>query len=115
MKVTAPGSGAVPVSDRQVAPREKIDSMQLQGQEELQRQAQPLSKDEAEDLAEKMNAAAELFNKTVEFKVFEGSRIIIRVIDRSTNEVLTEFPPERLLEALRSMERSLGILIDERV
>ncbi|OTA40974.1 MAG: hypothetical protein A6D92_11335 [Symbiobacterium thermophilum] len=62
-----------------------------------------------------MNAAAEIFNKAVQFKVVEGNRIIIRVVDVTTNEVLREFPPERLLEALLAMERSLGLLIDEKV
>jgi len=114
MKATAQVSGASPVSDRVVIARETPEMVRPQAKQEPQRQ-QPLSKAESEELAEKMNAAAELFNKAVEFKVFEGNRIIIRVIDKTTDEVLTEFPPERLLEALRSMERSLGILIDEKV
>lgn len=114
MKVTPVVNSVSPVSDRAVTAREAAEAARVQGQEEPQKQ-QPLTKEESEDLAEKMNAAAELFNKTVEFKVFEGKRIIIRVVDKTTDEVLTEFPPERLLEALKSMERSLGILIDEKV
>ncbi len=114
MKLTAHVHGASPIPDRAVTGRETVEAARLQAQEEPQKQ-HPLSREESEDLAEKMNAAAELFNKAVEFKVFEGNRIIIRVIDKTTDEVLTEFPPERLLEALRSMERSLGILIDEKV
>jgi|GEM_PF-2999060 len=115
MKVTAPVSGAVPVSDRPMTSRDSVEAVQQQAQEEQKKTVQPLSSEESERLADKMNAAAELFNKAVEFKVFEGNRIIIRVVDKTTDEVLTEFPPERLLEALRSMERSLGILIDEKV
>lgn len=114
MKVTAQVHGASPIADRAVTARETVEAKRPQGQEEPQKQL-PLSREESEDLAEKMNVAAELFNKAVEFKVFEGNRIIIRVVDKTTDEVLTEFPPERLLEALRSMERSLGILIDEKV
>lgn len=115
MKVTAPVSGPTPVPDRAVMPRETGEGVKLQAQEEQRKQRQPLSKEEAEDLAEKMNAAAELFNKAVQFKVVEGRRIVIKVVDMTTDEVLTEFPPERLLEALLAMERSLGLLIDEKV
>ena len=116
MKVTAPASGPTPVPDRAVMPRETAEGVKLQTHEEQRKQRQPLSKEAAEDLAEKMNAAAELFNKAVQFKVVEGTnRIIIKVVDMTTDEVLTEFPPERLLEALLAMERSLGILIDEKV
>jgi len=114
MNVTPPVSAARPAPERPVTPQEKVAAGPPQAQEE-QPKTQPLTKEEAEGLAEKMNAAAELFNKAVEFKVFEGNRIIIRVIDKTTDEVITEFPPERLLEALRSMERSLGLLIDEKV
>lgn len=114
MKVIPHIHGASPIPDRAVAARDTAEAVRYQGQEEKHKQ-QPHSREEADGLAQKMNAAAELFNKAVEFKVFEGNRIIIRVIDKSTDEVLTEFPPERLLEALRSMERSLGVLIDERV
>jgi len=115
MKVTAPVSGQAPAADRVVMPRETAEAAKLQAQEEQGKQTQPLSKEAAEQLAEKMNAAAEIFNKAVQFKVVEGNRIIIRVVDVTTNEVLREFPPERLLEALLAMERSLGLLIDEKV
>ena len=116
MKVTAPASGPTPVpQDRSVAPRETADLVKLQTQEEQRRQTKPWSSGYAEELAEKMNSAAELFNKAVQFKVVEGNRIIIKVVDVTTNEVLREFPPERLLEALLAMERSLGLLIDEKV
>lgn len=115
MKVTAPVSGQAPAADRVVMPREAAEAVKAQPQEEQRKLTQPLSKKVAEELAEKMNAAAELFNKAVQFKVVEGNRIIIKVVDVTTNEVLREFPPERLLEALLAMERSLGLLIDEKV
>lgn len=115
MKVTAPVSGPNPLPDRAVAPRETAETAKLQLQEEQRKQVKPLSKEEAEELAEKMNSAAELFDKAVQFKVVEGNRIVIKVVNVTTNEVLREFPPERLLEALLAMERSLGLLIDEKV
>lgn len=115
MKVTAPVSGQTPVTGRMVTAFETAEVAKLQVQEEQRNQAQPLSKEVAEDLADKMNAAAELFNRAVQFKVVEGNRIVIKVVDVTTDEVLREFPPERLLEALLAMERSLGLLIDEKV
>lgn len=114
MKVTAPVSAALSAAERPGLPGERpVVELPMGPEENLKFQS--LSKEESEQLAEKMNTAAKLFDKAVEFKVFEGSRIIIRVIDTKTDEVLTEFPPERLLEALRSMERFLGLLIDEKV
>lgn len=44
----------------------------------------------------------------------ETNRIIIRVIDRDTNEVIREIPPEKTLDAVQKMWELAGLLIDER-
>lgn len=115
MKVTAaPVNDLARVSERAVMPKESTEVAKPQEPESAKGQER-ISKADAEKLAEKMNAAAELFNKALQFKVFDGNRIIIKVVDAVTNEVLSEFPPERLLEALKSMEASLGLLVDKKV
>jgi len=115
MKVTAvPVNDVTRVNERAVTQRESLDSSKPQEKETAKGQEQ-VSKADAERLAEKMNAAAELFNKALQFKVFDGNRIIIKVVDTVTDEVLSEFPPERLLEAFKSMEASLGLLVDKKV
>lgn len=67
--------------------------------------------------------AAERFNEAlramghghVQLRVHEGTqRITIKVVDDSTKEVLREFPPEKLLDALASIQQTIGLLVDER-
>lgn len=70
---------------------------------------------EVDKLAEKMNSAANIFNKAVQFKVLEGNRLVVKVIDTSSGEVLREVPPEKLVEAFRSLQEHLGILFDRKV
>lgn len=113
MKVKAPVSDVSRVQDRVANLRETVEVMKPQKQEP--NSPEQVTEPDVERLADKMNAAAELFNKSLKFEVFDERRIIIKVIDSSTGEVLTEIPPERLLETFRSMEAYLGLLVDRKV
>lgn len=62
-----------------------------------------------------MNRAAEALNSALKFTVTDTHRIIIKVIDTHSGEVLREIPPERLVEALEHMQSAMGILVDRKV
>jgi|GEM_PF-5491698 len=53
-------------------------------------------------------------NNMLEFQMDDHNRTIIKVIDRNTNEVVEQFPAERLLKVLQSMDELLGKLLDEK-
>ncbi|MBP2017018.1 putative FlaG/YvyC family protein [Symbiobacterium terraclitae] len=80
-----------------------------------QKQAGALDTDVLERIAERMSAAAESLQTTLQFKVVYGNRVIVQVVDRISREVLSEFPPERLVEAFRGLRELLGVLVDEKV
>lgn len=63
----------------------------------------------------KMNSAADIFNKALHFKVSEGNRVIVKVINTTSGEVVLEIPPEKLIEAFESLEEHLGVLFDRKV
>lgn len=43
------------------------------------------------------------------------NRVVVKVIDPESGELLREIPPESVLEALKQIKRSLGSLVDEEV
>lgn len=45
----------------------------------------------------------------------ELNRVVVKVIDPESGELLREIPPESVLEALKELKRSLGSLVDEEV
>ncbi|HWI53240.1 MAG TPA: flagellar protein FlaG [Symbiobacteriaceae bacterium] len=53
-------------------------------------------------------------NNMLEFQMDDHNRTIIKVIDRNTHEVVEQFPAERLLKVLQSMDDLLGKLLDEK-
>jgi len=45
----------------------------------------------------------------------ELHRVVVRVIDRETGELLREIPPESVIEALKQLRKAPGSLVDEEV
>lgn len=80
-----------------------------------QEKAAVLERDVLERIADRMSSAAESLQTALQFKVVYGNRVIIRVVNSVSGEVLSEFPPERLVEAFREMRELLGLLVDEKV
>lgn len=58
-------------------------------------------------------------NKTNEEAVFgvheETNRIMIKIQDKDTKEVIKEFPPEKTLDMIAKLWEMAGILVDERL
>jgi flagellar protein FlaG len=50
----------------------------------------------------------------LEFSVDEGGEMVVRVIDRGTNEVLRQIPSREMLAIARALDRMQGLLIRER-
>jgi uncharacterized FlaG/YvyC family protein len=43
----------------------------------------------------------------------DSGMVIVRITDEVTGEIVRQIPPKELLEADRSMERIVGLLVDD--
>ena len=43
------------------------------------------------------------------------NRIMIKILDKDTKEILKEFPPEKTLDMIASIWEMAGILVDEKL
>lgn len=78
--------------------------------------AEAFDKQELDRAVDKLNQTAQIFNKQFNFSIHEETeRIIVKVLNKETGEVLTEIPPEKLLDMLARIQETVGILIDESV
>lgn len=115
MRIMPSGDAAVrPSSDW---PAKGVESAEVPTPAAEPKPASPSQAERAEvdKIAEKMNSAANIFNKAVQFKVLEGNRLVVKVVDTASGEVLREVPPEKLVEAFRSLQEHIGILFDRKV
>jgi flagellar protein FlaG len=65
-------------------------------------------------VVDEMNRAARALNARVSFSIDQRTeKVVIRVIDGETNEVLRQIPPEEVLRIAAHMQQLLGIVIDK--
>jgi len=72
-----------------------------------------------EDLIKSIELANEkvvVFGKRFEFSIHQETKhIMVKVIDATTNEVINEIPPEKILDLIASLWEIAGLIVDERV
>jgi flagellar protein FlaG len=62
----------------------------------------------------KLNNSLENINEKVSFSYHEeNKRIIIKVIDKETREVVREIPPKDIVKLSEHLKEYLGMLVDE--
>lgn len=74
-----------------------------------------ITKEELEQMVEKANQFLLGLETQFDFKVHEGTgRTVVRLIDKQSEEVVKEIPPEKMLDILASIWDSAGILVDRK-
>ena len=56
-----------------------------------------------------------VFDKKLQFVVDDTHQVIVKVIDRETDKVIKELPPEELQRLHANLRETIGFLFDERV
>lgn len=86
--------------------------------EESQRQEKtkpPISNEELEKAIEKANQKLLGLHTQFDFKVHKGTgRTVVRLIDKQTEEVIKEIPPEKMLDVIAGIWDLAGIAVDRK-
>lgn len=100
----------------------------LSGEENLarlvdrkKRTLEGIKDDSVRELQEKVRRELDDFNKKLEitlkdlhFKLHEDSeRYFVQVVDRNTDEIIKELPPQEMLDLLVRVQRMVGLFLDE--
>ena len=71
--------------------------------------------DQLKKMIEEMNKKINTSNEVAMFGIHEETnRIMIKIMDKDTKEVIKEFPPEKTLDMIAKIWEMAGILVDER-
>jgi len=82
------------------------DAAARQGTVEEQKQVQP------EELISQIKAITEDGLYSVQFESNDNSELIVKVIDRETDEVIRQIPPEELVSLSEHLQELRGNLVD---
>lgn len=88
---------------------------QQQTQQTTQQAQQRVVKDQLKKAIAEMNKKINNSNEEAVFGVHEETnRVMIKIVDKDTKEVIKEFPPEKTLDMIAKVWEVAGILVDEK-
>jgi len=71
---------------------------------------------EIHSTTEDLKRITTVFNKKLQFVVdHHSNEVIVKVIDKDTDKVIKELPPEELQKLHRKLKEAIGLLFDEMV
>ncbi|AKS39492.1 flagellar protein FlaG [Anoxybacillus gonensis] len=80
------------------------------------KQSVQLSKKTIEGAVDALNKFFDVHHRAVQFVIHEElEQYYVQVIDTETKEVIREIPPKKLLDAFYTMQKFLGMIIDEKI
>jgi len=83
------------------------------------KETNPVKKGDTDKLKEKGEAEALInifMNRTIRLDVDnELHRVIIRLVDKKSGEIIRQIPPEELIELAKKMKDSEGVFLDKEV
>ena len=90
--------------------RSPVEHVKKQNEQELKN----LSKDELESLFKRMKEKFDYMNKYLKIEIDKDlHEPIIKIIDKKTNEVVRQIPPEHLLELAKKIDELVGLLFSK--
>ena len=101
--------GAGNISER--TPISKKENIELQDKEE---RFKPSEK-QIQEAVDSTNREFEKLQTNLRFSIHKQTKqIMVKIIDSSTQEVIKELPPEKLLDMVASMMERAGLIVDKR-
>lgn len=95
-----------PKSSQEVIEKAKVEAKEVK----------KASKEDIDTQINTINKMMETKNTGLKFNFHEDlDRIYVQIVDKNTDEVVKEIPPEKFLDMVSSMLDFMGLLIDERI
>ena len=84
--------------------------------EQIPSTKEEIPREQVEKAIEKLNRLMGIIDKRLEFSVHEKSkRVIVKVVDQTTGEVINEIPSKKILDMLSSFSDMVGLMVDKKV
>jgi flagellar protein FlaG len=84
-----------------------------------ERKAQPAQKEKVMDVqklekaAERLSKALQAFDKDLNISFHDDGKVVVRVTDPKTGDVIRQIPTERVLEVEESLDKIVGLFVND--
>ena len=103
-------------TDEQGSQNQLNNQYAQQGTEDNSSQNQQLEREQLEKVAQQLQDFMGEMNRTLQFQVDEDSgRDVIKILDKTSGDVIKQYPSEEVLSLVSKLSESAGILIDQTV
>ncbi|GAB6065961.1 flagellar protein FlaG [Aquifex pyrophilus] len=86
---------------------------------EMRKEAQKtrkISNEEIQKIIEEIKKKLDYLNKYLKIEIDKELEMpVVKIIEKDTNKVIRQIPPEYLLELMKRIDEMLGVLLNERV
>lgn len=105
--------GTAPQENIKLLPPNRHPSNEKQPLEIQIGDSKTISREELNKKVEQLNKAAEALDRKLQFKIHdETHRIIVKILHKDTEEVIAEYPPQKILDVLAKIDEEMGLLVD---
>ena len=66
-----------------------------------------------EKAAERLNKALQAFDRDLNISFHDDGQVVVRVTDPKTGDVIRQIPPERVLEVAESLDKIVGLFVND--
>ncbi|GIO23876.1 flagellar protein FlaG [Oceanobacillus sp. J11TS1] len=106
----------IPHSIRAVTSPAALQSDSTENETVLKDENRAVSKEQVEEIIDKMNDFLEPVRRNVKFEMHEKlEKYYVTVVDADKNEIIREIPPKKMLDMYAEMAEYMGLLINEKV
>lgn len=103
----------LPAMDRQM---EEMPNGVQRGQPAGQQPEPPMQPADVSTAVEQIQKIADMFNRELKFQVSdELNRVIVKVIDSSTDKVIREIPSAEIQKLQLQIQEAIGLLFDQSI
>ncbi len=96
--------------------QEEMPRMVVEKKENVTSAREEIPREEVERATEKLNRLMGLIERRLKFEIHDKShRVMVKIIDEKSGEVLREVPPKKILDMLSSFAEFVGVLVDKKV
>lgn len=83
-------------------------------EQDREKDQKKLNKDEVSTMTEALNDFMENLNCNLEFKFYDKlDQLSVKMVDKQTQEVIKEFPPEEVMKAMIKTKEWIGVFLDK--
>ena len=107
-------AGSTTISQRGSSAAEQVDRIRFAKRDSAEDlgSVESLKNLQPEELISQIKAITEDGLYSVQFENNESGSLVVKVVDRQTNEVIRQIPPEELLELSKHLKELSGNLVD---